>query len=106
MYSCASFSAQADVVSRFREKKWIIVSVSIRHTLRGALTFFQAGIAVWAFDRVARLVRVFVLNRLWVFPSRRVAQGLSPTTVDVLDQDTVRVTCYRPDLKWKAGQHA
>ncbi|KAI5452827.1 ferric-chelate reductase Frp1 [Naganishia albida] len=72
-----------------REKKWII-----------------AGIAVWAFDRVARLVRVFVLNRLWVFPSRRVAQGLSPTTVDVLDQDTVRVTCYRPDLKWKAGQHA
>ncbi|KAJ9098104.1 hypothetical protein QFC21_004433 [Naganishia friedmannii] len=71
-----------------KEKKWII-----------------AGIAVWAFDRVARLVRMFVLNRLWVFPSRRVAQGLAPTTVDILDQDTVRVTCYRDDLKWSAGQH-
>ncbi|KAJ9117430.1 hypothetical protein QFC22_004280 [Naganishia vaughanmartiniae] len=71
-----------------KQKKWII-----------------AGIAIWAFDRVARLVRLFVLNRLWVFPSRRVAQGLSPTTVDILDQDTVRVTCYRPELKWSAGQH-
>jgi hypothetical protein len=65
----------------------------------------QAGGMIWGFDRVMRIVRLVVLNRLWFFPSRRVAEGLSATVVEVLDVDSVRVTCYMPELRWKPGQH-
>ena len=66
----------------------------------------QPGFVIWGFDRLVRVLRLVVLNKMWMFPSRRVSAGLTDTKVEVLGSDVLRVTVQRDQLSWKAGQHA
>jgi ferric-chelate reductase len=66
----------------------------------------KPGFVIWGFDRLFRLLRLVILNKMWLFPSRRVSQGLTDINVEVLGSDVLRVIIQRDGLSWRAGQHA
>lgn len=73
-----------------------------------AYDFVQSGIIIWSFDRLARLGRHILLNKLWLLPvsKRRLASGLDDARLEVVGDECMRLTVKRPLVKWKAGQHA
>ncbi|THH33660.1 hypothetical protein EUX98_g541 [Antrodiella citrinella] len=63
--------------------------------------YIWPALVLWAFDRVLRLTRLLLNNRFrWTKN-----QHESTATVELLSQDTVRLTLRRR-MKWQAGQHA
>lgn len=68
----------------------------------------QSGIVIWSFDRLARLGRHIVLNRMWLLPvsRRRLTSGLNEAQLEVVGDECMRLTIKRPLMKWSAGQHA
>lgn len=81
------------------------LSVPAQRNLRPVI-LIQPGLVIWGFDRLVRVLRLVVLNKMWMFPSRRVSEGLADTKVEVLGSDVLRVTIQRGGLSWRAGQHA
>lgn len=63
--------------------------------------YIWPALVLWAFDRVLRLVRLVWNNRLRFSKTHE----HSIATVDLLSEDTVRLTLRR-HMSWKAGQHA
>ncbi|EIW68400.1 hypothetical protein TREMEDRAFT_32173, partial [Tremella mesenterica DSM 1558] len=66
------------------------------------------GFGLWAADRILRVVRLFVLNKLWVvMPSPTGANIPSRATLTLLTPSTVMVSFQTPSrlLTWAAGQH-
>jgi len=63
--------------------------------------YIWPALVLWAFDRVLRLTRVLLNNRFgWTSN-----QYESTATVELLSQDTVRLTLRRR-MNWQPGQHA
>ncbi|CAL1701427.1 unnamed protein product [Somion occarium] len=63
--------------------------------------YIWPALVVWAFDRVLRLARLLWNNRV----GRSSEQHHSTATVELLSEDTVRLTLRR-QFNWKPGQHA
>lgn len=64
------------------------------------------GFIIWGFDRLVRVLRLVILNRLWLAPARRTAEGSSEAKVEVVGGDMMRLKIKRKGLKWSPGQHA
>ncbi|CAA7259897.1 unnamed protein product [Cyclocybe aegerita] len=63
-------------------------------------TYIWPALLVWAFDRLLRLSRLLWNNR--IFSRHHHGDAL----VELLSEDTIRLTLRRRHLTWKAGQHA
>ncbi|KII94680.1 hypothetical protein PLICRDRAFT_169410 [Plicaturopsis crispa FD-325 SS-3] len=63
--------------------------------------YIWPALVLWAFDRVLRTCRLLYNNRVW----SRANDQHSKATVELLSEDTVRLTLRRR-FSWKAGQHA
>ncbi|WWD19282.1 hypothetical protein CI109_103740 [Kwoniella shandongensis] len=65
------------------------------------------GVGLWAADRLLRVARLVVLNKLWIRPSLSPSAIHSTATLTLLTPSTllVRFTQPSPHLKWSAGQH-
>ncbi|CAE6393364.1 unnamed protein product [Rhizoctonia solani] len=65
---------------------------------------FWPALAIWALDRLLRMLRMVILNKLWVhvFP---VGKRFDDATLERVSSDTVRLTVHR-SFKWRSGQHA
>ncbi|GAB1524896.1 ferric-chelate reductase Frp1 [Rhizoctonia solani] len=65
---------------------------------------FWPALAIWALDRLLRVLRVIVINKLWtcILPS---GKRLEDATLERVSSDTVRLTVRR-SFKWRSGQHA
>lgn len=64
--------------------------------------WLYAAIAVWALDRVFRVLRIVAFNGLLRFKGHS-----SEVKVTKVSEDTVRLEVVRPDFpSWKAGSHA
>lgn len=82
---------------------WIIVSSS---TDAGYKADCQAGFVIWGFDRLVSLVRMAIVNKVWLMPFRSRRTQCSECTVELVTSDVVRLTIPRPLMKWGPGQHA
>jgi ferric-chelate reductase len=67
----------------------------------GYNTYIWPAFVIWAFDRLVRVVRILINNTIW----RGVKDEHSHGTVELITEDTIRLTLRRP-MNWKAGQHA
>jgi predicted ferric reductase len=66
------------------------------------------GIGLWAADRLFRILRLFILNKLWtVIPSPTAANLPSTATLTLLTPSTLKISFQTPSahLSWSAGQH-
>ncbi|KAK8854583.1 hypothetical protein IAR55_003322 [Kwoniella newhampshirensis] len=65
------------------------------------------GVGLWAADRLLRVARLVVLNKLWIRPSLSPSSIHSTASLTLLTPSTllVRFTQPSPHLKWSAGQH-
>lgn len=66
------------------------------------------GIGLWAADRLFRILRLTILNKLWtVIPSPTAANLPSTATLTLLTPSTLKVSFQTPSsqLNWSAGQH-
>jgi predicted ferric reductase len=93
----------------------------ITHILLAALTlaafimhwravgkWIYPGIGLWAADRLFRILRLFILNKLWtVIPSPTAANLPSTATLTLLTPSTLKISFQTPSphLSWAAGQH-
>lgn len=66
----------------------------------------QAGFVVWGFDRLVSLVRMAIINKVWLMPFRSKNKQCSECTVELVTKDVIRLTVPRPNIKWGPGQHA
>lgn len=65
--------------------------------------FLVASIAIWAIDRIARWVRIFVYNGYW----RMWGASRDHATLRLLSHDTTRLELSKPDFPaWKPGAFA
>lgn len=69
-------------------------------------THDQAGFVIWGFDRLVSLLRMAVINKVWLMPFRKSNKQCSECTIELVNADLVRVTVPRPLLRWGPGQHA
>jgi len=67
--------------------------------------YVMTGWMLWVLDRVARWLRVFLLNRFWLNFNPFWRNPSSTATVEVLSSDTMQISLHRT-MTWKAGQHA
>jgi len=70
--------------------------------------YLIAAIAIWAFDRFVRFLRVFAFNGLWraVVPCSRTSLSL-PVKIQKVSSDTLRVELTKTDFpNWSPGSHA
>lgn len=66
------------------------------------------GIGLWAADRLFRILRLVILNKLWtVIPSPTAANLPSTATLTLLTPSTLKISFQTPSphLSWSAGQH-
>ncbi|CAE6425501.1 unnamed protein product, partial [Rhizoctonia solani] len=65
---------------------------------------FWPALAIWALDRLLRVLRTIILNKLWIyiFP---IGKRFDDATLERVSSDTVRLTVRR-SFKWRSGQHA
>jgi len=82
---------------------YIIVSY-IPYVVYGAN--IKAGFVIWGFDRFVSLLRMAIINKVWLMPFRKSNKQCSECTIELVSTDLVRVTVPRPLLKWGPGQHA
>lgn len=63
--------------------------------------YIWPALVLWAFDRLLRLSRIILNNRIgW-----KQSQHEGTASVELLSQDTIRLTMRRR-MSWKPGQHA
>ena len=66
----------------------------------------QPGIGLWAAERLLRILRLVVLNRLWrVIPTPCGSNLPSSATLTLLTPSTLKLSFPRTTLSWSAGQH-
>jgi len=63
--------------------------------------YIWPALVIWALDRTLRLLRVVWNSKVW----RGFKNGSATTTVELLSEDTIRLTLQRR-INWQAGQHA
>ncbi|WWC71328.1 uncharacterized protein I206_105282 [Kwoniella pini CBS 10737] len=65
------------------------------------------GAALWAADRIIRVLRLILLNKLWIRPSLSASEIPSKATISLLTPSTllVRFTSPSEHLNWSAGHH-
>lgn len=80
-----------------------LASITIGTTLT-----YQPGIGLWAADRLFRLLRIFLFNKLWLaLPVVKTSSKPSTATLKLLTPSTLMISFQHPAsyLKWTAGQH-
>lgn len=93
----------------------------VTHVLLAALTlaafimhwravdkWIYPGIGLWAADRLFRILRLVILNKLWtVIPTPTASNLPSTATLTLLTPSTLKVSFQTPAavLQWTAGQH-
>ncbi|KAF8709688.1 FAD-binding domain, partial [Rhizoctonia solani] len=65
---------------------------------------FWPALAIWGLDRLLRVLRAIVINKLWTCIFRS-GKRLEDATLERVSSDTVRLTVRR-SFKWRSGQHA
>lgn len=89
----------------------LLAAVGLAATIlhwRATAVWLWPGIGLWAADRLARILRLVILNKLWLVVPRPNASNIpSSATLTLLTPSTLMVTFENPasTLKWKAGQH-
>ncbi|EJU06370.1 hypothetical protein DACRYDRAFT_13052 [Dacryopinax primogenitus] len=80
--------------------------------LAGCIMHYRAGaywiypsFALWGTDRIVRLFRMFLLNRLWLSVLSSSSRHYTQATVQVLSEETVKIRMRRK-MSWRPGQHA
>ncbi|WVW85359.1 hypothetical protein I302_107397 [Kwoniella bestiolae CBS 10118] len=65
------------------------------------------GAGLWAADRLLRVLRLVVLNKLWVRPSLSASEIPSKATISLLTPSTLLLKFSSPSehLNWSAGHH-
>ncbi|WWC63559.1 uncharacterized protein I303_106163 [Kwoniella dejecticola CBS 10117] len=65
------------------------------------------GAALWAADRLLRVLRLVILNKLWIRPSLSASEIPSKATISLLTPSTLllRFTSPSEHLNWSAGHH-
>ncbi|OCF32660.1 hypothetical protein I316_05581 [Kwoniella heveanensis BCC8398] len=65
------------------------------------------GAGLWAADRLIRVLRLVVLNKLWIRPSLSTTSIPSKATISLLTPSTILLTFNSPSphLNWSAGHH-
>ncbi|WWD02129.1 hypothetical protein V865_000167 [Kwoniella europaea PYCC6329] len=65
------------------------------------------GAGLWAADRLVRVLRLVVLNKLWIRPSLSAKDIPSKATISLLTPSTLLLKFTRPSehLNWSAGHH-
>ncbi|KZT62768.1 hypothetical protein CALCODRAFT_552296 [Calocera cornea HHB12733] len=71
---------------------------------KSAAYWIYPSFALWASDRVARLVRLVLLNRLWLSAVPSSSKSYTQATVQAYSDQTVKITMRRK-MGWRAGQH-
>ena len=92
--------------------------MAIRRCPSAAITDIQPGIALWAGDRLLRILRIVFLNRLWITKTIPVDSKLAESSLEVtttppptqahihlLTPSTLLITLPATRLHWAAGQH-
>lgn len=73
-------------------------------------SYFQiwiwAAMTLWGLDRFVSLAKLAWVNKAWLKPLPSHWAFHSACEVELVDSDVVRVHVNRPNLLWKAGQHA
>lgn len=64
------------------------------------------ALLLWGIDRFVAFARLFFHNKTWLMWSSARHAEHSGSTVELIDDDVVRVTVNRPLFKWSPGQHA
>ncbi|KAK4687093.1 ferric-chelate reductase, partial [Tremellales sp. Uapishka_1] len=64
------------------------------------------SLLIWGLDRLVRLGKVIVLNKLWFLPFASKKDQVGYCTVELVDEDVMRLTMNTNTLSWGAGQHA